>query len=157
MCNSDWLLAGHSCSVNTLLVKISNQVYSKFENILSWGGSWLTNWAKIINLSSSVHCYSIFILFWFLFNIDCFQPFMSRKNATEAYFTGELEQEVRHRGMVDQALFLLDESREVIMKDIDKMRRLEVYPHPPEDCTPKCKEKGKYIIGFEIGNERHLY
>ena len=35
--------------------------------------------------------------------------------------------------------------REDLMKEIDKLRRHELYPHPPEDCSPSCQQRGVHI------------
>eukprot|EP00105_Crassostrea_gigas_P020716 XP_011439576.1 PREDICTED: uncharacterized protein LOC105336802 isoform X2 [Crassostrea gigas] len=70
------------------------------------------------------------------------QVFMTRKNTMEAFFNGELENELRDRKLVDTVSFSEDASREKVMKHIDTLRRTELYPHPQDECSEKCKQRG---------------
>ena len=69
-------------------------------------------------------------------------PFMTRKNTTEATFNGEIERELRDRNMVEEVSFKHESSREEVMRHIDSMRRTELYPQPPENCNQDCQLKG---------------
>uniref|UniRef100_K1R507 CxC5 like cysteine cluster associated with KDZ domain-containing protein n=1 Tax=Magallana gigas TaxID=29159 RepID=K1R507_MAGGI len=69
------------------------------------------------------------------------QVFMTRKNTMEAFFNGELENELRDRKLVDTVSFSEDASREKVMKHIDTLRRTELYPHPQDECSEKCKQR----------------
>ncbi|XP_060583999.1 uncharacterized protein LOC132740163 [Ruditapes philippinarum] len=69
-------------------------------------------------------------------------PFMSRKIASEAFFSGELNKEVRSRNMETVLTFKNDSSREEVMKKIDDLRKTELYLHPEEDCNQVCQKRG---------------
>lgn len=64
----------------------------------------------------------------------------------EAFFNGELENELRDRKLVDTVSFSEDTSREKVMKHIDALRRTELYPHPQDECSEKCKQRGNNSI-----------
>ena len=77
---------------------------------------------------------------------------MSRKNATEATFSGELEREIRGRNMTKDVSFKNESCREKIMKSVDELRRTELYPHPPENCNHDCRRKGNSsVIILSVG------
>ena len=52
-----------------------------------------------------------------------------------------MENELRRIGMVSYK-FNLDSDYEKCMAVIDEMRREHTYPHPPNDCTEKCRARG---------------
>ena len=66
---------------------------------------------------------------------------MTRKNATSVYFTGELENEVREREL-PEVFISKTRTREDVMREIDCIRKTELYEHKEEDCSPLCKSKG---------------
>ncbi|XP_056020933.1 uncharacterized protein LOC125650878 isoform X2 [Ostrea edulis] len=66
---------------------------------------------------------------------------MTRKNAAAAYFNGEIANEVRERGLFD-IYITKNKTREDLMKQIDSIRKEELYEHREEDCSPLCKSKG---------------
>ena len=55
----------------------------------------------------------------------------------DAFYTGELEAELRLVGQVDYR-FKKDSDRELCMDVIEGMG---TYLHPAEECTPDCKER----------------
>lgn len=59
----------------------------------------------------------------------------------DAFYTGELEAELRLLGHVDY-LFKKDSDRELCMEMIEGIRRMGTYPHPVEECAADCKERG---------------
>lgn len=66
---------------------------------------------------------------------------MTRTNAAAVYFTEELENEIQERGL--QHNFLSKTRiRKDVMKKIDCLRKIDLYVHKEEDCSPKCKSKG---------------
>lgn len=84
---------------------------------------------------------------------------MSRKNAVEALFTGELVHEVAEREMEMELFLTKDVTRENLMHRVELMRRTEIYPHPPEDCNELCRKRGmglKMLQGAYNGSVRHI-
>ena len=75
---------------------------------------------------------------------------MTRKNATEALFNGELLEELLERKLESRMSLSSKSSREGLMWEIDRMRRTELYPHPPEDCNQHCREKGTVVFNLKI-------
>lgn len=71
---------------------------------------------------------------------------MSRKNAINSFFNGELEKEVRERQMVEEVTFQKKDDRKVLMNKIDELRRAELYPHTETECSSICKERGIYLF-----------
>lgn len=69
----------------------------------------------------------------------------------EAFYTGEVENEIRHMLQENPGTTLLqfrfktDSDREEVMKTIESIRVTSTYPHPPEECTPECKERGRLM------------
>ncbi|CAG2206275.1 unnamed protein product [Mytilus edulis] len=53
----------------------------------------------------------------------------------------ELANELRQRSMSSTMGMTTKMSRELVMQEIDKMRRQEHYPHDPSHCTAECKKK----------------
>lgn len=66
---------------------------------------------------------------------------MTRKNAAAVYFTEELENEIQERGL-QHIFFSKIRTREDVMKKNDCLRKIELYEHKGEDCSPLCKSKG---------------
>ena len=62
----------------------------------------------------------------------------------EAFYNGEVETELRRIKYVDY-VFQNDSDREVCMEMIEKVRRQNIYPHPPSECTEGCKLRGKVL------------
>ncbi|XP_052089781.1 uncharacterized protein LOC127726445 [Mytilus californianus] len=71
-----------------------------------------------------------------------YQQSLTRKQAMSAYLNGELANELRQRNMSSTLGMTNKMSRELVMQEIDKMRRQEHYPHDPKHCTDECKKKG---------------
>ena len=67
---------------------------------------------------------------------------MTRKNTISAYLHGELNNELNERGITKQLAVSLRNTREDIMRQIDTMRKKELYKHTEEDCSFLCKKKG---------------
>ena len=67
---------------------------------------------------------------------------MSAKNAADAFYTGELESELRQIGMAD-VCFKADSDREKYMELVGECRRDTIYPHLPTECSPSCIERGR--------------
>ena len=75
---------------------------------------------------------------------------MSAKVAADAFYNGELENEVRLL-VNDYATMQLedfkmkkDSDREVLMEKIESFRSHNIYHHREHECTPECKQRGKY-------------
>lgn len=63
---------------------------------------------------------------------------MTRTNSAAVYFTEELENEIPERGL--QHIFpSKTRTREDVMKKKDCLRKIELYEHKEEDCSPLCK------------------
>ena len=60
---------------------------------------------------------------------------------SEAFYSGELEAELRRIGHIDYR-FRYDSDRETCMEMIEKIRRKTLYEHPPADCVEECKKRG---------------
>lgn len=71
---------------------------------------------------------------------------LSRKQLSEAFWNGELANELLERTASQEFPITKDQSRECVMKAIDELRRHEVYPHPEEFCSPLCREKGTLTL-----------
>ena len=61
--------------------------------------------------------------------------------AAEAFYTGELEAELRRICSVNY-YFKYDSDREKCMEMIESKRRKMIYPHPQADCFADCKSRG---------------
>lgn len=75
---------------------------------------------------------------------------MTRKQATNAYFNGELVNELKERNIVTTTVLSKEKSREDVMKDIDSLRRNELYLHDESDCSEKCQQKGIRLLKGKI-------
>lgn len=82
---------------------------------------------------------------------------LSRKHLLEAMWNGELKDELQHRELTEELYTTKHQSREVLMKTVDEMRRSELYPHPPENCSEECRSRGVshllYIVVEQITNK----
>lgn len=67
---------------------------------------------------------------------------LSPKIVAEAFYNGEVENELR-RISCTEFVFRNDSDRELCMEMIEKLRRQNIYPHLPSDCTQECKLRGK--------------
>ena len=70
---------------------------------------------------------------------------LTPRTVGEAFYNGELEDELRTIGKVDYR-FKCDSDREVCMEMVEEHRRETTYPHPESQCTTDCKSRGKIII-----------
>ena len=59
----------------------------------------------------------------------------------EAFYNGELEDELRRVGMLYYS-FKMDSDRDVCMEKIEMIRRVSCYPHCERDCMADCKARG---------------
>ena len=73
---------------------------------------------------------------------------MTRKQTNNAYFNGELVNELLERDITHTTVISTNKTREDIFREIDSMRRNELYPHNDNDCTDDCKKKGNVIHFF---------
>lgn len=71
---------------------------------------------------------------------DGLLPSMTRKNVSSAYFNGELWNELLEKNLTSTFKISNTSTRESVMRELDSMRKQELYPHP--DCTDECKKKG---------------
>lgn len=62
---------------------------------------------------------------------------MTRKNAAAVYFTEELKNEIQERAF-QHIILSKTRTREDVMKEIDCLRKRELYEHKEEDCSPLC-------------------
>ena len=72
---------------------------------------------------------------------------LTPKIVSKAFWVGEVENEIRKMGKSDY-VFKSDADIENCMDMIEE-RQMCIYPHPENDCTPECKERGllQEIIG----------
>lgn len=66
---------------------------------------------------------------------------LSAHIVSEAFYSGELETELRRIERIDYR-FRYDSDRETCMEMIEKRRRKTLYEHPPTDCVEECKQRG---------------
>lgn len=74
---------------------------------------------------------------------DCFaieMQLLHRKTVAEAFWNGELEDEIRKKDMVEWR-FQDCRSREKCMQEIDNIRAVTPYKH--SICSEECNERGK--------------
>ena len=64
---------------------------------------------------------------------------LSRKTVADAFWNGELEAELRSRGWLSKP-FTSKSTREMLMREVDKCRASETYPH--NECSQVCKDRG---------------
>ena len=60
----------------------------------------------------------------------------------EAFYNGELENELRRINRTDYRFFL-NSDRENCMEMVEKNRRDNIYPHNSTHCTEECKKRGR--------------
>ena len=63
----------------------------------------------------------------------------------DIFWWGEVEQELRDIGK-EEYRFKGKAAREECMVMIDEKRNQTLYPHQPEDCTEKCRKRGKFYL-----------
>ncbi|MCG8620407.1 MAG: hypothetical protein MJE68_00195 [Proteobacteria bacterium] len=66
---------------------------------------------------------------------------MSPRIVGEAFYNGEVENELRRIGRIDYK-FKKDSSREECMTVIEELRRQKIYAHDADMCTSECKKRG---------------
>ena len=66
---------------------------------------------------------------------------MSPKNASNAFYNGELEAELRRIGDENYAFFS-NEDREKCMDTLVQLRRKQIYPHEEDECSESCRNRG---------------
>ena len=72
--------------------------------------------------------------------IEPVQAELHRKTVANAFWNGEVENEIRELGW-DHVTFKKAQDRERIMEEIDNERAVNVYEH--NHCTEDCKRRGK--------------
>ena len=65
---------------------------------------------------------------------------LSARTVAEAFYNGELENELRRIKLVEYRM--KDSDRESCMEEIERIRRENIYPHPDSQCTAECKARG---------------
>ena len=63
--------------------------------------------------------------------------------AAESFYNGEIENEMRELGKIEQR-FLKIADREECMEMIEEMRLGATYPHPSDSCTADCKRRSMH-------------
>ena len=71
---------------------------------------------------------------------------LSRKHLLDAIWNGELADELQQRGLTERICMSPHVTRENLMEKIDEIRRTELYPHPPENCSVECRTRGLYFF-----------
>ena len=66
---------------------------------------------------------------------------LSRKMVSEAFWNQHVEDELRERLCVRASVFYKDADREILMKEIESIRRESAYNH--DYCSDDCKKRGK--------------
>ena len=67
------------------------------------------------------------------------------KQCASAFWNGELEVELRELGILDFfGMMKMNEDREKVMEEVDKIRAKGVYMHSSDDCSDACKARGKF-------------
>ena len=82
---------------------------------------------------------------------DQFVLELSPKNAADAFWNGELENEIRTLSQenaltLDEVVFYTDSDREKIMDKVESLRSCSIYPHI--HCSSECKERGMLMSVF---------
>ena len=65
---------------------------------------------------------------------------ISARTVAEAFYNGELENELRRIKLVEYQM--KDSDRESCMEEIERIRRENFYQHPDSQCTAECKAQG---------------
>jgi hypothetical protein len=137
-------------SENLLKIRWTGRVQIHNMWVFTNGTSW-SIMTRVINVAlGPLVCF--FFIPVILFNREIFinlyldtqsQLLLTRKNTMDAFFNGELENEVRERNLEDKVYLDDTTTREKLMQQIDIWRRAELYSHPPDECSPICTERGK--------------
>ena len=72
------------------------------------------------------------------------------------FWWGELEQELRDRGLEDYRFYNDTTDREKRMDFIEKKRCQSLYPHPEKDCLDEYKARSKQIKFFNKPFNSHF-
>ena len=67
---------------------------------------------------------------------------LTPKLVAKAFWTGEVENELRRLELTTEFAFKTDADIDLCMEMIDRKRQTSIYHHPSSDCTPECKERG---------------
>ena len=70
---------------------------------------------------------------------------LSPRIVSEAFYNGELENELRRINMVDYR-FKKDSDREECMGIIEEIRRGKLYHYVVDMCTDECKQKSNLFL-----------
>ncbi len=77
---------------------------------------------------------------------------MTEKIAADAFYNGEIENEIRFLALATNPNFALsnftfnrDSDREETMEMIEAIRSCSIYTHCETDCTDVCKKRGKFF------------
>ena len=76
---------------------------------------------------------------------------MSAKVAADAFYNGEVENEVRlllkdSSMQLDDFKMKKDSDREVLMEKIESIRSHTIYHHHQHECTQECKQRGRHLL-----------
>ena len=71
---------------------------------------------------------------------------LSRKTVAEAFWNYHIEEELRERCMIHTTVFRKEGDREIIVKEIECVRRTSTYLH--SYCDEKCKKRGKCLTSL---------
>ena len=95
---------------------------------------------------------------------------LGRKNLSSAYYNHEVYCEMVERGIVGEVIFgpkvdpddtkrkiSYNESIEGFMRDIDELRKNELYEHTSADCSEACKKRGCGQVASVDGNWKLSY
>ena len=90
-------------------------------------------WEEVIAITRTAPCDVI------LYSLSGY----GEKQATSAFFNGEMEIELQDLGNLDFfGLLKRDGHRERVMEQIDSLRAKPLYSHSAEDCSDACKDRG---------------
>ena len=133
-------------------VDFKTGIYFTFQNNTSNSSCLLFKWFLIlIGFLQNLFCYNLVTFSQILLAID-------RRQLAAGFWKGELESNIRELNL--DFRFKEAADRERCMQLIDKLRRERgIYPHPPEDCTPKCKSRGMiYLYGrYDITSRLSMF
>ena len=97
---------------------------------------YVKSWVRSESCVNTYNSYKIIMLL-----LDYAIIELSPHIVSEAFYSGELEAELRRIGHIDYR-FRYDSDRETCMEMIEKIRRKTLYEHPPADCVEECKKRG---------------
>ena len=69
--------------------------------------------------------------------------------AAEAFYTGEVENELREIGCIDYRFFS-NGDRQPCMEMIEERRIQNLYPHPADSCSTDCQKRGIGRISYDV-------